>query len=96
MFKKKHLLTIMAATCLSATMLVPAHAVVAPLVLADRFIKSETQKAIATPRHVEWCAKKYPGYRPQWNNYKIENGRVAWCASPYYTPAWMRWRQNTN
>lgn len=78
-----------AAILLSATVQ-PAGAVVAPLVLADRFLKAEAKKAFNTPGHVQWCLKNHPGFRPKWNNYRIENGRVKYCASPYYSPPWMR------
>ena len=82
------------AAALLATTIVPANAFITPLVLADRFIKAQAKIALETPGHVEWCLQNHPGYRPQWNNYRIANGRVAYCASPYYTPPWMQWRQN--
>ncbi len=64
-----------------------------PLMLIDRFIKKETKMALQTPGHVAWCKKNHPGYRPKWNNYRIANGRVKYCASPYFSPSWMKWRQ---
>lgn len=70
----------------------PANAIVGALMLLDRYIKKEASIALSTPGHAEWCADKYPGYRKQWNNYRIEEGRVAYCASPFYTPPWMKWR----
>ena len=72
-----------------------AHAFVGALFLADRAIEISTKEALAIPEHGDWCAQKHPGYRKQWNNYKLEDGRVRYCASPYYTPPWMRWGQAT-
>ena len=72
---------------------VPANAFIGALVLADKFIKKEAAIALQTPNHAAWCAKKHPGYRAKWNNYRIPNGRVRYCASPYYSPPWMKWRQ---
>lgn len=71
----------------------PANAFVSALILADRMVEKSQKEALATPGHIEWCQRKYPGFRPQWNNYKLENGRVAYCASPYYTPPWMAWQK---
>lgn len=83
--------TIAATMALSSTL--PANAFISWLMLADRTIKSETKKAIATPGHVEWCAKQAPGYRKEWNNWRLPNGRVKYCSSPYYTLLWMRGRK---
>lgn len=66
-----------------------SHAQLAPLMLLDRMIKKSNKEALATPGHVEWCAAQRPGYRPQWNNWRTPDGRVTYCASPYYTPPWQ-------
>jgi hypothetical protein len=60
-----------------------------PIMLADWVIKRSNKEAAATPGHSEWCAKLRPGYRPQWNNWRTSDGRVTYCASPYYTPPWQ-------
>ncbi|MCG6858400.1 MAG: hypothetical protein LJE67_10065 [Salaquimonas sp.] len=67
---------------------VAAHAQLAPLVLLDMMVKKSNKDAAATPGHAEWCAQHRPGYRPQWNNWLEKDGRVTYCASPYYTPPW--------
>ena len=67
-----------------------AHAFIGLFSLADRVIKKEAKIALQTPNHAQWCAKKHPGYRAKWNNYRIANGRVRYCASPYYTPPWKK------
>ena len=67
----------------------PAHAQLAPLMLADWLIKKSNKEAAAAPGHAEWCAKSKPGYRPQWNNWRTSDGRVTYCASPFYTPPWQ-------
>jgi len=66
-----------------------AHAQLAPLMLADWMIKKSNKEAAATPGHAEWCAASKPGYRPQWNNWRTSDGRVTYCASPFYTPPWQ-------
>ena len=66
-----------------------AHAQLAPLVLLDMMIKKSNKEAQAIPEHLAWCAQNHPGYRPQWNNWRTPDGRVAYCASPYYTPPWQ-------
>ena len=71
----------------------PANAFISFLMLADRTIQSETRNAIATPGHAAWCAKQRPGYRKKWNNWRLDNGRVKYCSSPYYTLLWMRGRK---
>lgn len=78
---------------LLASQAVPANAFFSVFVLADRTIRSETAKAIATPGHVEWCRKQAPGYRKKWNNWRLPNGRVKYCSSPHYTLLWMRGRK---
>ena len=67
-----------------------ANAFISVFILADRVIKQETAKALATPGHAAWCAKQKPGYRKQWNNWRLPNGRVKYCASPYFSPVWMK------
>lgn len=86
--------SLLTATVISAALLttsaLPANAVVGLFVMADRVIKSENKKALATPGHVAWCLKNHAGYRPKWNNYPIGNGRIKYCSSPYYQLLWMR------
>jgi hypothetical protein len=80
---------ILAAAAIALAVSAPlANAQLAPLVLADRFIKMETKKALATPGHVEYCAQVRPGYRAQWNNWRTADGRVTYCSSPYYKLPW--------
>ncbi|WP_075996785.1 hypothetical protein [Salaquimonas pukyongi] len=67
-----------------------ANAFLSVFMLADRVIKKENAKALATPGHAAWCAKQQPGYRKKWNNWRLPNGRVKYCASPYFTPMWMQ------
>ena len=67
-----------------------ANAFLSVFMLAERTIKKENAKALATPGHAAWCAKQRPGYRKQWNNWRLPNGRVKYCASPYFTPVWMK------
>ena len=66
-----------------------AHAQLAPLMLLDAMIKKSNKEAAATPGHAAWCAASRPGYRAQWNNWRTPDGRVTYCASPYYTPPWQ-------
>lgn len=87
----RKLLVLPLAAALIAPTVVPANAFITVLALADRYIKQQAKVANETPGHIEWCLKNHPGFRPQWNNYRIENGRVAYCASPYYTPPWMQY-----
>jgi len=93
MHLKKSFLIIATMIGLITTFAVPANAFLTPFVLADRVIKQENKKALATPGHAAWCAKQAPGYRKQWNNWRTPNGRVKYCASPYFTPLWMRGRK---
>jgi hypothetical protein len=83
----------LAALPLALTMLVASQSVsyaqLAPLYLLDQWIKKSNKEAQAIPEHVQWCLEHHPGYRPQWNNWRTANGRVAYCASPYYTPPWQ-------
>ncbi|MEC9343461.1 MAG: hypothetical protein VYD64_06415 [Pseudomonadota bacterium] len=65
-----------------------AHAQLAPIMLLDMMVKRSNKEALATPGHAEWCAASRPGYRAQWNNWRNDDGRVTYCASPYYTPPW--------
>ena len=60
-----------------------------PLTLLDMMIKKSNKEALAIPEHGAWCARSKPGYRVQWNNWRTPNGRVTYCASPYYTPPWQ-------
>lgn len=85
----RRLLTLTVAAAIIGTSCLPASAFLTPFILADAYIKQQAKVALETPGHVEWCLQNHPGFRPQWNNYRIENGRVAYCASPYYTPPWM-------
>lgn len=71
----------------------PANAFISLFMMADRVVKQENAKALATPGHANWCAKQKPGYRKQWNNWRLPNGRVEYCASPYFTPIWMKGRR---
>jgi hypothetical protein len=71
-----------------------AHAFIGTFILIDSLAKKEAKVALATPGHAEWCAQQHPGYRKQWNNYLVEGGRVQFCASPYYTPPWMKFGFN--
>ncbi len=66
-----------------------ASAQLGPIMLADWAIKRSNKQAAATPGHAEWCARSKPGYRAQWNNWRTSDGRVTYCASPYYTPPWQ-------
>lgn len=66
-----------------------SHAQSAPLVLLDMMIQKSNKEARAIPEHVEWCKQHHPGYRAQWNNWRNADGRVSYCASPYYTPPWQ-------
>ncbi len=68
---------------------VPAQAVTSIIALAVWAVRADTKKALEIPQHIKWCAKQHPGYRAKWNNYRIPNGRVKYCASPYHMPAWM-------
>lgn len=72
----------------------PAQAFVGVLMLADAWAKKEAKVALDTPGHAEWCAQMHPGYRKEWNNYPIGDGRIRFCASPYYTPPWLQWRSD--
>jgi len=67
-----------------------ANAQLAPIVLLDMMFKKSNKDAQATPGHVEWCIANFPGYRPQWNNARTPDGRVTYCASPFYTPPWQK------
>ena len=81
----------MLAAGLAVTMLpVNANAFISAFMMADRVIQQENAKAAAIPEHGRWCAKQRPGYRKQWNNWRLDNGRVKYCASPYFTPVWMK------
>jgi hypothetical protein len=92
--KLRQTLVIAAATAgLLLTAALPANAFISMFVMADRVIKKENKKALATPGHAAWCAKQAPGFRKQWNNWRTPNGRVKYCASPYFTPLWMRGRK---
>jgi hypothetical protein len=72
----------------------PAHAFIGVLMMADAWVKKEAKIALATPGHVEWCAEHHTGYRKEWNNYPIGDGRIKFCASPFYTPPWLKWSAN--
>jgi len=67
-----------------------ANAQVGLLILADNYIKKQSKVAANTPGHTAWCARKHAGYRKEWNSYPRGNGRRRHCASPYYTPPWMK------
>jgi len=88
---KLHILAVPIAIAMLSISYLPAHSFVSALILADRYVKNESKIALNTPGHAAWCSRKHPGYRKQWNNYKRPNGRVRHCASPYYTPPWMKW-----
>lgn len=66
-----------------------AHAFTTPFVLLDMMVKQSNKEALAIPEHGKWCAEHHPGYRVQWNNWRTADGRVAYCASPYYTSPWQ-------
>ena len=68
---------------------VPAHAFTSLISVVIWAIRADTKKALEIPQHAAWCAKQHPGYRAKWNNYRIPNGRVKYCASPYHMPSWM-------
>ena len=68
---------------------VPAQAFSGIITVVIWAIRADTKKALEIPRHAKWCARQHPGYRTKWNNYRIPNGRVKYCASPYHMPAWM-------
>ncbi len=89
MFKRKfvHALPLAFAALLASQS--ASHAFTAPLALMDWAIKKSNKEALATPGHAEWCARSKPGYRAQWNNWRTPDGRVTYCASPYYTPPWQ-------
>ncbi len=87
-----HLLAAAAAIAVAAGA-TQAHAVVGAFVLADKYFKEEVKKAINTPGHVEWCMSYKPGYRPQWNNWRLPNGRVTYCSSPYYSVPWNPYKE---
>lgn len=88
-----HAAVLSIAGILLASQSIPANAQLSFFMMADRIVKNETAKAIATPGHAEWCARQEPGYRKKWNNWRTPNGRVKYCASPYFTPVWMRGRK---
>jgi len=67
----------------------PAQAFTSVISLAIWAVRQDTKKALEIPQHAAWCAKQHPGYRAKWNNYRVANGRVKYCASPYHMPAWM-------
>ena len=66
-----------------------AQAQLLPLTLLDMMIKTSNKEALAVPGHAAWCAQSRPGYRAQWNNWRTPEGRVTYCASPYYSPPWQ-------
>lgn len=66
-----------------------AHAFTSVFAMLDMMVKKSNKEALATPGHAAWCAKSRPGYRAKWNNWREPNGRVSYCASPYYTPPWQ-------
>lgn len=84
------------ALAISAATFVPAQAsgVLGAAIMIDKYLKKEAQVALSTPGHTSWCVQKYPGYRPHINNFIKPNGRVQYCASPYYTPPWMKFGAN--
>ena len=82
--------TIAASTMSLGPVATPASAQLLPLMLLDKGFKEEAKKAKNTPGHVEWCRKKKPGFRAEWNNWRTSDGRVEYCASPYYTPPWRK------
>jgi hypothetical protein len=89
MVRKTLLLAIPVAALIFAATAAPSNAFVGLFIMADKWFKDEAKKAAQTPGHAEWCASFRPGYRPQWNNWRLPNGRVTYCASPFYTPPWQ-------
>lgn len=90
LFSTKNLAALLLAPAMVLTAPVAANAFLSVFMMAERTIKKENAKALATPGHAAWCAKHKPGYRKQWNNWRLPNGRVKYCASPYFTPLWMK------
>ena len=91
MRKRARILVIPMAFALIATSQLPAHAVVGTLfALAAEYIQSEAKIAFETPGHAEWCAQRHARYVAEWNSYPVANGRRRHCASPFYTPPWMK------
>lgn len=93
----KNLNCLALATLLSGALLLPiftpiaAHSFTFLLTMSAKMISDENKRAIATPGHVGWCKANIPGYVAKWNSYKNSVGRVKYCASPYYTPSWMKY-----
>ena len=81
---------LLAATVIMLSTAPAANAFLGVFMLAERTITKESARALATPGHADWCARQQPGYRKQWNNWRLPNGRVKYCASPYFTPLWMK------
>ena len=86
----RHLAILLAATVIMLSTAPAANAFLGVFMLAERTITKESARALATPGHADWCARQQPGYRKQWNNWRLPNGRVKYCASPYFTPLWMK------
>ncbi len=90
MRKSSKVTVLFLALAITVTGQVPAQAFTSLISLTIWVIRNDTKKALLIPQHAAWCAKKHPGYRAKWNNYRIPNGRVRYCASPYHTPSWMK------
>ena len=71
-----------------------ASGIIGTAMLIDKYIKKEAEVALNTPGHTAWCQQEYRGYRPHVNNFIKPDGRVQYCASPYYTPPWMKFGAN--
>lgn len=81
--------TIPLALTISIGSIAPASAFTSIFTIADYVVKREAKKAFANKQHVNWCKRQAPGFRANWNNWRTPNGRVKYCKSPYFTPAWM-------
>lgn len=89
MQKSRKIIVLIMTLALFVVSHVPAQAYTGVISLAIWAIRADTKKALEIPQHAKWCARQHPGYRVQWNNYRIPNGRVKYCSSPYHMPAWM-------
>ena len=90
MRKTARILAIPLGVAMFATSQLPAHAVVGSVfALTARYVQSEAKIAAETPGHAEWCAQRHAGYVKEWNSYPNGKSRRH-CASPLYTPPWMK------
>lgn len=91
MFKRKNLLIVALSIGMLASSSLVANAWLSLAIMGDRYLKKQAKIALNTPGHATWCSKKHRGYRKEWNTYPRGDGRVRYCASPFYTPPWKKW-----